>query len=175
MTTDIPSSDELIRRAKQTLRLETEDFLPKVDDELAIMGASTGDISFPTDGEPSSVTPSVSARPPSDVESARQRRVESSSQDHLVVVPRRGKIASVPVPPSPFTSGSLTDSGRVMRIVGNLLIGIVAVVWVLLLIGLIDNPDDLGETLGGGAVMTLIPFLFGMVLRRAGKRRGIAA
>ena len=69
----------------------------------------------------------------------------------------------------------MTGSGLWMRVVGNILLAFVVATWVLLLLGVIDNPDDLGETIGGGAVMTLVPFLFGLILRRAGKRRGIAA
>lgn len=91
------------------------------------------------------------------------------------MAPRGVRTVSVPVPPASFPSGSMTGSGLWMRVVGNILLAFVVATWVLLLLGVIDNPDDLGETIGGGAVMTLVPFLFGLILRRAGKRRGIAA
>ena len=184
MTTDMPSSDEMIRRAKETLSLEKDDFLPKVDEDLAERGMSMGTVaSSMGDGKPSGmprestpIAPSGRAQPVErGAQQARSRRVTESTVDHLVVAPRKARTLSVPVPPSPFPSGSLTGSGLWMRVVGNLVLGVVAVMWVLLLIGLIDSPDDLGEIIGGGAVMTLVPFLFGLILRRAGKRRGIAA
>jgi hypothetical protein len=183
MTNDMPSSDELIRRAKQTLRLEKDDFLPKVDEDFAQRGVSIGGVNvsmgdgMPEEmrGETTPIASSGRARPPERVTQPARRRVASSTTDDVVLAPWSASSPPSPVPPSPFHTGSLAGSGRWMRGVGNLLLGFVAVIWVLLLIGLIDNPDDLGETIGGGAVITLVPFLFGLVLREAGKRRGIAA
>jgi hypothetical protein len=183
MTTDMPSSDAMIRRAKETLVLEKDDFLPKVDEDLADRDISMGTVgSSVGDGMPSGMpresTPIASSGRAQPIERVaqpvRSSRVTASTVDHLAVAPRKPRTLSVPVPPAPYASGSLTGSGLWMRVVGNLVLGVVAVIWVLLLIGLIDSPDDLGEIIGGGAVMTLVPLLFGLILRRAGKRRGIA-
>ena len=166
------------------MNLETEDFLQMEEESIAERSTTAGGVSSSTGEEApdemlrghTSVAPSRRIRPDEDaIRTVRTRRVKSTNLDHVVVAPRGTRTVSVPVPPSPFNTGSPTGSGRWMRVAGNLLLGVVAVIWVLLLIGTIDNPDDLGETIGGGAVMTLVPLLFGLVLRRAGKRRGIAA
>jgi hypothetical protein len=181
MTRDTPSSDEMIRRAKETLHLEKDDFLPKVGEELASMGVSIRDVSFPTDdempGEQRSTRASVGAGSPNapTPQPLRTRRVAHSGQDSLVVPSRSVGTVSVPVPPSPAASGSLTGSGVWLRVLGGVLLGFVAVIWVLLLIGAIDNPDDLGAAIGGGAITTLVPFVLGLVFLRAGKRRATMA
>jgi predicted Na+-dependent transporter len=61
-----------------------------------------------------------------------------------------------------------------MRITSNLLFGFVAAMWVVLLIGMTGDPGDTGATFGGGLLITAIPFLVALVLRRAGNQRGIA-
>jgi hypothetical protein len=179
MTTEMPSSDELIRRAKETLHLESDDFLPKVDQDLADMGVSIGFGQFGGDESLDESTPtasSVRTPPTGDVyRQARVRRVESSTQDHLATAPRNVRTVTVPVPPAAFSSGSSANSGRWMRILGTIILAGVAVFWVVLLIGTVDNPDDLGEVIGGGVGLTVVPFLFGTILRRAGRRRGMAA
>ena len=178
MTTDMPSSDELIRRAKETLHLEKDDFLPRVDEELADMGVSMGEARFPVDdvtpGESRSVVPSGTTRSTGYAESARTRRASTPVREHPDTDSWSAGTSPVPVPASPFHTGTLSGSGRWMRIVGSILLGIVAVIWVLLLIGLIDSPEGAGEVIGGGLVTTFIPFLIGLVLRRAGKRRATA-
>jgi hypothetical protein len=179
MTTEMPSSDELIRRAKETLHLESDDFLPKVDQEITDMGVPMGDAQFAGDESLDESMPTASpVRTPPTGDVARQtrlRRPSSSNQERPVVVPRARRTVSVPVPPSPFSSGSPTNPGRWMRILGTIILGAVAVFWVVLLIGAVDNPDDLGELIGGGVALTLVPVLFGTILRRAGQRRSIAA
>lgn len=179
MTTEMPSSDELIRRAKETLHLESDDFLPKVDQDLTDMGVPMGDALFAGDESLDETMPTASpvrTAPTGDVaRQGRVRRVASSTLDPLVVAPRGVRTVSVPVPPSPFSSGSTTNPGRWMRVLGTIILGAVAVFWVILLIGAVDNPDDLGEVIGGGVALTLVPVLFGTILRRAGQRRGIAA
>ena len=178
MTTEMPTSDELIRRAKETLHLESDDFLPKVDQDLADMGVSIGDGQFGGDESLDETTPtasSVRTPPTGDVyRQSRVRRVDSSTQDHLAMAPRDVGTISVPVPPSPFSSGS-ANPGRWMRVLGTIILGAVAVFWVVLLIGAVDNPDDLGKVIGEGVGLTVVPFLFGTILRRAGQRRGMAA
>jgi len=175
----MPSSDELIRRAKETLQLDRDDFLPKIDHDIADMGVSIGDGQFGRDAsldEPTPTASSVRTPPTGDVyRQTRARRVDSSDQDRLVVAPRDVRTVAVPVPPSPFSSGSSSNPGRWMRVLGTIILGAVAVFWVVLLIGAVDNPDDLGEAIGGGVGLTVVPFLFGTILRRAGRRRGIAA
>jgi len=179
MTTDMPSSDELIRRAKETLSLDRDDFLPKIDQDIADRGVSMGGPQFVGDGPLDETTPtasSVRTPPTGDVyRQARVRRVEASDQDRLVAAPRDVRTVVVPVPPSVFSSGSSADSGRWMRVLGTIIIGAVAVFWVVLLLGAVDNPDDLGEVIGEGVGLTVVPFLFGTILRRAGRRRGMAA
>jgi hypothetical protein len=159
MTRDMPSSDEMIRRAKETLVLDQEDFVPKVQEELAERGVSIGDVGFPTDDETldqtMSVTPSPRTRPTSDALPARTRRV----------------LLAGPIPPSVYHTGASTAGGRGLRIVGNILLAFVALMWVLLLIGVAGNPDDAGAAVGGGAVMTIVPLILGLSFRRAGKRR----
>ena len=183
MTTDFSGSDEMIRQAKESLRLEKEDFLPRAGENLGQAGISDTDVSVSTDeamrGEVSraSTTATQPRRTSSKLNATptvRERRVVQSNTEHLVVAPRKVRTVSVPAPPSAVASGSLTGSGRWLRVVGRILLGIVVVIWVLLLLGAIDNPDDLGAAIGGGAVTTLAPFLLGLVLLRAGKRRGIA-
>jgi hypothetical protein len=179
MTTEMPSSDELIRRAKENLHLERDDFLPKVDRDLADLGVSM-DYALSTSDESLDETmpaaSSVRTPPTGDfTRQARVRRVASSNEDHLVTAPRGVRTVSVPVPPSPFSSGGSENPGRWMRILGTIILGAVAVFWVFLLIGAVDNQDDLGEAIGGGVALTLVPVLFGVILRRAGQRRGIAA
>jgi hypothetical protein len=179
MTTEMPSSDELIRRAKETLHLERDDFLPKIDQDLADMGVSMGDARLAGDeslGVKMPTVPSVRTPPTRDVaRDARTRRVASASTDHIVVAPRDVQTVSVPVPPSPFSSGGSANRGRWMRILGTIILGVVAVAWVVLLIDAVDDPDSLGEAIGKGVGLTLVPALLGMILRRAGQRRGIAA
>ena len=179
MTTEMPSSDELIRRAKETLSLDRDDFLPKIDQDIADMGVSIGGVQFRGDASPDETTPtasSVRTPPTGDVyRETRVRRVDSSTQDRLVVAPRDARTVSVPVPPAAFSSGSSANSGRWMRVLGSIILAGVAVFWVFLLIGTVDNPDDLGEVIGGGVGLTVVPFLFGTILRRAGRRRGMAA
>lgn len=159
MTRDTPSSDEMIRRAKETLHLGTEDYVPKVEQELAEIGVSIADVSFPTNDdmldETRSVTPPVRSRPTSIAQPARTTRVLSAG----------------PVPPAVYTTGASATAGRGLRIVGNVLLAFVALMWVLLLIGVAGDPDDAGAAIGGGAVMTTVPLLLGLIFRRAGKRR----
>jgi hypothetical protein len=144
---------------------------------IASVSSSTGtEVLDESTRESTTEAPSGRTRPTEEVTlPGRQRRVASPVPEHIVVAPRSRTTVSVPIPPSPVNSGSLTGSGRWMRIVGNFLLAFVIATWVLLLIGVIDNPDDLGEAVGGGAVTTLVPLLLGVVLRRAGKRRGLAA
>jgi hypothetical protein len=179
MTTEMPSSDELIRRAKENLHLERDVFLPKVEQDLADLGVSMDYSLSAGDGSLGDTTPtasSVRTPPTGDVtRQTRARRTASSTQDHVVAPPRAVRTVSVPVPPSPFSSGSSENPGRWMRILGTIILGAVAVFWVFLLIGAVDNQDDLGEAIGGGVGLTLVPVLFGVILRRAGQRRGIAA
>lgn len=172
MTSDTPSSDEMIRRAKEALALAKEDFLPKVEDEVAALGMPMSDIGVEMPMEALPSTASQRPRPnPGSAQPERARRVGSSTPDHLVIARRIPTVTTGPVPPSNFSTGSLTGSGRWMRILGSVLLGFVAVIWVLLLIGAVDNTDDLGSTIGGGIVMTFVPFLLGLILRTAGKRR----
>jgi len=175
----------MIRRAKESLQLEKEDFLPRAGENLGQAGISDADIgSSASDVTPRDVSgaattvarPSRPSRTSPNIDSTatvRERRVAQSRTEHLVVAPRSVRTVSVPVPPAAAASGSLTGSGLWLRVVGRILLGFVAVIWVLLLIGAIDNPDDLGTAIGGGAVTTLVPFLLGLVLLRAGKRRGV--
>ena len=178
MTTDMPSSDELIRRAKENLHLDRDDFLPKLDHDIADMGVSIGDARLGGGESLDETMPtasSVRTPPTGDVyRQARVMRVDSSDQDHLAMAPRDVRTVAAPVPPSPFSSGSV-NPGRWMRILGTIILGAVAVFWVVLLIDAIDNPDDLGEVIGEGVGLTVVPFLFGTILRRAGRRRGMAA
>ncbi|MCL1588470.1 MAG: hypothetical protein M3092_08625 [Actinomycetia bacterium] len=179
MTTEMPSSDELIRRAKETLSLDRDDFLPKIDQDIADMRVSMGGVQFRGDASLDETTPtasSVRTPPTGDVyRQTRVRRVDSSTQDHLATAPRDVRTVSVPVPPSVFSGGGSENPGRWMRILGTIILAGVAVFWVFLLIGTVDNPDDLGEVIGGGVGLTLVPFLFGTILRRAGRRRGVVA
>jgi hypothetical protein len=179
MTTEMPSSDELIRRAKENLHLERDDFLPKVDRDRSDLGVSMAYDPSMSDEPLDETMPTASSvrTPPTGnvTRQARARRVESSNEDPLVITPRAPRTISVPVPPSPFSSGSPGSPGRWMRILGTIILGAVAVFWVFLLIGAVDNPDDLGEAIGGGVGLTLVPVLFGVILRRAGQRRGLAA
>jgi hypothetical protein len=184
MTTESFSSGEMILRAKESLFLAKEEMLQRTDEDVIERSRSTGGVNFSMEEAQSDEHPgesiSTTSAPrrvvtPEATQSTTSRRVASRTPDHLVAAPRNSTVTPGPIPPSPVNSGTVTANGRGMRIVGNLLLGFVAVIWLLLLIGMIDNPDDVGETLGGGAVMTLVPFLFGVVLRRAGKRRGIAA
>jgi hypothetical protein len=183
MTTEFSSSDEMIRRAKESLRTEREDVLQRADEDLMERGRSTGGVNFSMEEVPSDEISgeSISDTParrrgitPEATRPTRTRRVASRAQDHLVVAPRKSRVTLGPIPPSPVNSGTVTANGRGMRIVGNVLLGFVAVIWLLLLIGMIDNPDDRSGAIGGGMVSTLIPFVLGLVLRRAGKRRAIA-
>ena len=172
MTSDTLTSDEMIRQAKDALALAKEDFLPKVDAEVVARGMPTSDIGVEMPMEALPRTASQRPRPdPGSAQPERARRVGSSTPDHLVTARRIPTVTTGPVPPSDFSTGSLTGSGRWMRILGGVLLGFVAVMWVLLLIGAVDNPDDLRATIGGGIVMTFVPFLLGLILRTAGKRR----
>ena len=169
----------MIRRAKSKLRLAKEDFVPQVDKDLTDMGMAIGGVNFSMAEEiveemPDDMpTPAMSDRMRANQMTARdtrERRVASAALDHLVVAPSSQPSYSIPVPVWPANTGS----GRVLRIVGSLLLGFVAVIWVLLLIGLIDSPREVGDVVGGGVAITLVPLLFGLILRRAGKRRGTA-
>jgi len=176
----------MIRRAKETLRLAKDDFLPRVEAEVAERGmpmGGIGGVNFSMGDEMPEEMPTpamtdrmranqATAQPTRDT--SRDRRVASSTPDHLVVAPSSEPSYSIPVPAWPANTGALTGSGKWMRVVGNLLVLFVVAMWGLLLIGLIDSPDDVGDTVGGGVVITLVPLLFGLVLRRAGKRRGTA-
>ena len=170
----------MIRLAKENLLLETDDFLPHVDKDLAERGVSVAGLSSSTGDEvlddtsaEMDLTSSRSWTPgaPERTQPARARRVSSSVTDHFAVAPESVSASTGPIPAASYTAGGTTGTGLWMRIVGNLLLGFVAVIWVLLLIGAIDNPDDLGGAIGGGAASTFVPFLLGLVLRRAGKRR----
>ncbi len=187
MAIEYLSSEEMIRRAKKKLLLAKEDFLPQVDSDLSDMGMAIGGVNFSmademVDEMPEEMpTPAMSDRmrvnqmtAQATRDTSRDRRVASSTPDHLVVTPRSEPSYSAPAPARPVNTGALTGSGRWMRVVGNLLVLFVAVMWGLLFIGLLDGPRDIGETVGGGVVITLVPLLFGLVLRRAGKRRGTA-
>ncbi|MEN8239223.1 MAG: hypothetical protein ABFR53_08490 [Actinomycetota bacterium] len=179
MTTDMPSSDEMIRRAKEKLQLAKEDFLPMVEEDLVEAGMSIGGVDLSTGDEMFDEAPPVMPSPQTRkigevAQSVRARRVESSSQEPLVVTSRSQDFSPHPLPPSPFSPISRETPGRWMLVVGNVILVFIALTWVMLLIGLITNPEDLGEAIGGGAVTTIVPFIFGLVLRRAGKRAGIA-
>jgi hypothetical protein len=182
MTTDFPSSDEMIRRAKASMLLDKEDVVAMVDQDLsergiAIAGAggSMATVMPETMREDGAAhMPSGRMRVRDEIAATRSRRVPSSDVDSLVVEHRAESVPSVTVPPSQVNTGNITGDGRWMRLIGNILLGFAAAMWLILIIGLIDNPDDLGATVGGGVITTFIPVLFGIVLRRAGRNRGVA-
>jgi len=182
MTTEFPSSDEMIRRAKESMNLAKDDVVAQVEQDLSERGASIGgtaaSMGTATPGEmPDGAAELMGARRMrvrEEIAATRTRRVSASDVDHLVVNRRAGSGLSVTVPPSDVNTGNATGGGRWLRIVGNILLGLAAAMWLILLIGLIANPDDLGATIGGGVITTFIPVLFGLLLRRAGDRRGVA-
>lgn len=73
------------------------------------------------------------------------------------------------IPPwEPTTQGS----GKVARIIGIVLLVGVAIFWLLVIVGLFSDPTDIGEAIGGVAVVTALPFLLGRYLvRRANRAR----
>jgi hypothetical protein len=63
----------------------------------------------------------------------------------------------------------------ILRAIGSFMLLMVAGLWILLIIGLIGGESEVGDALGGGVVLTLIPFILGILLRRAGIRQGTRA
>ncbi len=180
MAREYPSSDELIRRAKESARLSDQDVLSKVDQDLSEHGLSIGGVDFSmADDEPATpapvVPPSAPAPPAGSMRQpgtpGRMRRVESLHQEHLQVPSRRSRGASGPAPASDVSSGSEQRSGGGVRLLGKAVLAFVAVVWLLLLIGAPSSATPIGELLAGGVVITFIPFLFGVLLLRAGRNR----
>ncbi len=71
------------------------------------------------------------------------------------------------IPPwNPATRGS----GKAARIIGIVLLVGVAALWLLVIVGLFSDPTDIGEAIGGVAVVTALPFLLGRYFVRRANR-----
>lgn len=160
MEIETPSSDELIKRAKESLLFAAEEESALVESPEAVDVASK---SLTATDAVITQRPVQSRRKPAP---AARRRADPFTEEQR---PRRTAQPSAPVPPSVPVTGS--RSGRFLRFAGTFILVMMALFWISLLIGIIDDPGAIGEILGGGVVLSVIPVIVGMSLRRAGSRR----
>ena len=162
---DQPSSDDLIRQAK-------ESFLNVAEERDAEVQARVEDIK-----QAAVQTTRVDQRAK---QSQVRRPVPAAKATRTVRDPARGRRvrprAERTSGPAPTDAGARrSGSGMILRAIGSFMLLMVAGLWILLIIGFIGGESEVGDALGGGVVLTLIPFILGMLLRRAGIRQGTRA
>lgn len=146
---DNPSSDDLIRQAREALAFSGSD--PRVSVE----------------------------HPVEDVHSAMERHtvadqtLEERKRTWVEDVPSRP--APSPRYASQGTVAPIPDSrsggSKAWRVIGIVILIAVIVFWVLLVLGLGADPTDAGSALGGGVALTVIPVGIGIYSLRRGTRR----
>ncbi len=180
---DTPSSDELIKRAKRdfaptvysrtyTVVSRSEDIEKMVaetmnTDAIAKAMAETMDPDAMMD--PSTSMGGMMSRPDDSMVSERARRMPGTPRPPVPVTPMQPAPAAAY--PSGFGGTGENASGKpVLRALGLLILLALAGLWVLLIIGAAGNPDEAASVLGGGVVLTAIPFIVALLLLRAGRR-----
>ncbi len=184
---DAPTSDELIRRAKK-------DFAPTVYSRTYRVVSRAEDIekmveeTMNTDAmgeamaqamDAGTMTDMMDTLPPMDT-TDRENRMASDRRSQAPT-PRRVEhlttttTTSGPVPEASYPSGSAGNSGTgggnaALRAVGVFLLLAMGGLWILLLIGAVQDPDNAGSVIGGGVVLTAIPLLLAFLLLRKSRK-----
>ncbi len=144
-----PSSDDLIRQAKESLAA------PRHRSEV------------PTQRPAEEVDPTGTHRTVTDRmhdRLGRDRVVSTTS--HPSRVPTHAAAGSV----APRTD-TASKGTKAWRVLGIVILGSIAALWALLILGIALDPSDAGEAIGGAAILTVIPATFGVYsLRRSANR-----
>ncbi|VAV97055.1 hypothetical protein MNBD_ACTINO01-691 [hydrothermal vent metagenome] len=183
---DTPTSDELIKRAKRdfaptvysrtyTVVSRAEDIEKMVaetmnTDAIAKAMAETMDPDAMMD--PSTSMGGMMSRPDEPMVPERARRMPSAPRPPVPVTPTQ------PVPATAYPTGFGGSDGRsgnasgkpVLRAFGLFILLALAGLWVLLIIGAVGSPDEAASILGGGVVLTAVPFIVALLLLRAARR-----
>ncbi len=180
---DTPTSDELIKRAKRdfaptvysrtyTVVSRAEDIEKMVaetmnTDAIAKAMAETMDPDAMMD--PSTSMGGMMSRPDEPMVSERARRMPSAPRTPVPVTSMQPVPATAP--PTGFGGTGENASGKpVLRAFGLFILLALAGLWVLLIIGAAGSPDEAASVLGGGLVLTVIPFIVALLLLRAARR-----
>lgn len=144
-----PSSDDLIRQAKES---------------LAAPGARS---EVPTQQPVEEVDPTGAYGTVADrMHDRLERDRVVSTTNRPPRVPTRAAAGSDAPQPDSASKGA-----RAWRVLGIVILGSVAVLWALLILGVALDPSDAGEAIGGAAILTVIPATFGVYsLRRSAHR-----
>ncbi|MCL1598973.1 MAG: hypothetical protein M3094_07300, partial [Actinomycetia bacterium] len=173
---EMPSSDELIRRAKRdfapTVYSRTYQVVSRAEDiekmveetmntdaigEAMAEAMATDSVMDPADGSDWMMSGSRPQAP-----TPQRSRPVLSTQS-----------SSAPMAPYPASSSETSRRGggnTVLLAVGWFLLIAMAGVWVLLLIGAAQDPDNAGSVIGGGVVLTAIPLILAFLIFRAARR-----
>jgi len=179
---DTPSSDELIRRAK-------EDFAPTVYSRTYRVVSRAEDIeamveeTLHTDAMAQAMAESLAEEmDPETMMGSRAARdavmSRSSRPSPARPVEHAPRVEHIQVSPSGFPSSSPvatgsdggSTGGSALGALGVFILLAVAGLWALLLIGVVQDPGDAGDVIGGGVVLTAIPLLIGFLLIRKSRK-----
>lgn len=179
---DTPTSDELIRRAK-------EDFAPTVYSRTYRVVSRAEDIeamvetTMHTDAMAQAMAESMAEEMDPDTmlgpgaarDVVMSRRRMPSPARPVEHAPRVEHIQASPLgfpsdSPLATRSDGGSTGGSALRALGIFILLAVAGLWALLLVGVAQDPSDAGDVIGGGVVLTAIPLLIGFLFIRKGRK-----
>lgn len=150
-----PSSDDLIKQAKEALAARTAD--PEMPEGHAV------------DSDPAAEHQTVADRMYEKLEKDKARTAPSHPSPPPTY-PSGRNVAPVRERVVPAQE-SAPGGGRGWRILGIAILVPIAALWALLFVGLALDPQDAGEVIGGAVILTAIPIGIGVfALRRAARR-----
>jgi hypothetical protein len=179
---DTPSSDELIRRAKEDFAptvysrsyrvvSRAEDIEAMVEETMrtGAMGQAMAE-SMAEEMDPDTMM--ASGNVPDVMVPQRPRRPQPRPVEHA---PR---VEHLQVSPSGFPSDSTaapgsddgSTGGGVLRALGLFIFLAIAGVWFLLLVGVAQDPGDAGDAIVGGILVTAIPLAIAFLLIRRARK-----
>jgi hypothetical protein len=181
---DTPSSEELIKRAKAdfaptvysrtyTVISRAEDIEAMIEETMnsgAIAEMMAENMAEAMDAE-AMLEPGVGP----DVRMPEFRRPSTGRPPEHAPRVEHMQVPPAPLPsdsPVGFGSDAGADGNGALRAVGLFILLAIAGFWLLLLIGAVQDPDNAGSVIGGGIVLTAIPFVIAVLLiRRARKAK----